>query len=664
MPSKLQFLHPFQFFLLLVFMMCGSEAKVQSVNPEFLHRIATKAEYDLLKGKPLTEKYGMVESVKIVLDLRDDQLYFVSSDKWRWHYDFCHDKLGFWQSNFLFNEANYSDSPNRRFALANINHFVSDDRWTLEFSSADNIPMSLVTDLYHRVARATFVGKQLQLFLNTARLETAMGLAGVSKGIPVVLPDEIYAGLTYQALNCKTGYGYLRRIPVASLDSTPPGPTDIVVLDGPALDIPAVAGLMSPEFQTPLSHLNVLCKNRGTPYFAMKGIWDDSLIRSLEDQLVFFEVFPDSFHLLPANLKVAQKFWESQRPKKVQQLKMNLKPTELQAMDRLGLNSIDIVGGKASNFAVLQRLAAESKGKFRVPEGAFAIPFHWYWAHFTESGAKKLVESLLADPAAMADTRQLRHRLLGIQAKIESHPVNPKLLAMIDEKVRATSPTLRMRFRSSTNAEDIQGFNGAGLYESKTGIVGDPKKPIENAIRQVWGSLWNFRAFQEREYFRISHLNCAMGLLVHRSFPDEEANGVAITKNLYRPNYFGFVINVQKGETSVVSPPAGVECDQIICYSDSDLEFYKNKRIVEYITLGNQNDGKPVLSEAEVILLTEQLAAIKRYYYQRRPEFSMESADGNADDFDAYNRFALDLEFKFDGPERVLYIKQVRPYND
>lgn len=257
----------------------------------------------------------------------------------------------------------------------------------------------------------------------------------------------------------------------------------------------------------------------------------------------------------------------------------------------MGLNSIDVVGGKASNFAVLQRLAAESKGKFRVPEGAFAIPFHWYWTHFTESGAKKLVESLLADPAAMADTRRLRHRLLGIQSKIESHPVNPKLLAVIDEKVRATSPTLRMRFRSSTNAEDIQGFR-YGLYESKTGIVGDPKKPIENAIRQVWGSLWNFRAFQEREYFRISHLNCAMGLLVHRSF-STKTNGVAITKNLYRPNYFGFVINVQKGETSVVSPPAGVECDQIICYSDSDLEFYKNKRIVEYITLGNQNDGNP-----------------------------------------------------------------------
>lgn len=127
----------------------------------------------------------------------------------------CHDKLGFWQSNFLFNEANYSDSPNRRFALANINHFVSDDRWTLEFSSADNTPMSLVTDLYHRVARATFVGKQLQLFLNTARLETAMGLAAL-KGIPVVVPDEIYARFHIPSTQLQNGLWLSPQIPSPS----------------------------------------------------------------------------------------------------------------------------------------------------------------------------------------------------------------------------------------------------------------------------------------------------------------------------------------------------------------------------------------------------------------------------------------------------------------
>lgn len=648
---------------LILAMTVPSSLWTQGNSPDYLHQLASKADFDLLKGKPLTEKYGQVESVKIVLDLRSNLLYFTSSAKWEWHYDFCHDKLGFWQSNYLFNDANYSDGPSRRFSLANINHFLSDDRWTLEFSSADNIPAQLAGDLYHRVAEATFIGDHLQLFLNTTRLERAMKAPGAPKGIDFVMPAEIYAGLEYQALNCKSGYGYLRRLPVTNLESDPPGPTDIVVLDGPALDIPAVAGLLSPEFQTPLSHLNVLCKNRGTPFIAEKGIWDDSLVLALENQLVFFEVFPDSFHLVPAELAKAKRFWESRRPAKVQHLKMNIKTSDLQSMERCGIQSIHTIGGKASNFAVLQRLAADSKAKWRVPEGGFAIPFYWYWQHFVRCGALSQVQTLLNDRSAASDTRILKERLLAIQTAFESFPLDTVLIRLVEDRIRNTSPVLRMRFRSSTNAEDIEGFNGAGLYESKTGIVGDSVQTVANAIRQVWASLWNFRAFQEREYYRIDHLKCAMGLLVHRSFPDEQANGVAITKNLYRPDYYGFVINVQKGETSVVSPPPGVECDQLICYSDSDLDFYKKKRIIEYITYSNQTDGKPVLTESEVILLTEQLAVIKKYYYDLRRGYVATTAH-DQDAVNAYNRYALDLEFKFDGPERKLYIKQVRPYND
>lgn len=635
----------------------------QPPAPDYLHRLYSMTDFDLLKGKPLTEKYGQVASIKIVLDLRTDLLYFTSSSRFEWHYDFCHDRLGFWQSNYLFNEANYSDSPRRRFVLANVNHFLSDDRWTLEFSSADNVPLEMAAGLYHRVVDSTFMGDRLQLFLNTLRLQEAMKAPGAPKGIAVVLPDEIYAGLSYQALNCKVGYGYLRRLSVSQMEAQPPSPTDVVVLDGPALDIPAVAGLLSPEFQTPLSHLNILCKNRGTPFMAQKGIWDDSLILALEGQLVFFEVFPDSFHLWPADLAQAQRFWESRRPRKVQRLKMDITTSALQPMDRLGLQSVRMVGGKASNFAVLQRLAVASKGKWRVPEGGFAIPFYWYWQHFEASGARSLAQSLLAQPATLADARLLRERLQEIQAAMTAHPVSPDLLHLVEAQVRATSPTLRMRFRSSTNAEDIEGFNGAGLYDSKTGIVGDTTRPIAEAIREVWASLWNFRAFQEREYYRIDHMRCAMGLLVHRSFPDEEANGVAITKNLYRPDYFGFVVNVQAGEVSVVSPPPGVECDQLICYSDSDLDFYKKKRIVEYLTYSNLTQGKPVLTEDEVVLLTEQLAEIKRYYYQLRQGLYAPSGDGE-EAMNAYNRFGLDLEFKLDGPGRVLYIKQVRPYSE
>lgn len=645
---------------LLLFLGSLNPLILEAQREDYLHELRSQSDFDELKGKPLTAKYGMVESVKLVWDLRGDVMYYISGARWEWHYEFCRDKLGFLQSNYLFNDANYGTGPQRRYALANLNHFPADDRWTLEFSSADLIPAELVARLYDRVATSAFPGRKIELFLNTPRLQAAMA----GKGLPFILPDAIYAGLVYQPLNCKTSYGYLRRIPVASLDSLPPGATDIVVLDGPALDIPAVAGLISPDFQTPLSHLNVLCKNRGTPYLAQKGIWTDSLILALEGRLLRFEVFQDSFRLVPADLKDATKFWEAQRPGKVQRLKPNLKTTELQSLDKLGLHSLNLVGGKASNFAILSRLAADSKGKFRVPEGGFAIPFHWYWEHFKASGAMPLAEKLVTDPAAKSDTRILRQRLLEIQAAFLSHPVDPVLVTMVEERIRQSSPSLRMRFRSSTNAEDIEGFNGAGLYESRTGIVGDTARSVAEAIREVWASLWNIRAYQEREFFKIDHLRCAMGLLVHRGFPDERANGVAITKNLYRPDYYGFVINVQAGETSVVSPPPGVECDQLICYSDSDLDFYKKKRVVEYITYGNQNEGKPVLGPEEVILLTEQLGAIKRHYWGLVGSRFAASGYYDEQEIARYNRFALDLEFKFDGPDRVLYIKQVRPYRD
>ncbi len=653
--------------VILLTMSClsGSKAVAPPENPDYLSRLRTKADFDLLKGKPLSEKYGQVESIKVVLDLRTELLYFVSSEKFNFHYDFCHERLGFWQSLYLFNDANYTTSPNRRYSLANINHLVADDRWSLEFTSADLIAPELVLQLYQRVVDSTFVGAKLAIFLNTPRLAAAFATPAARKGANIITPEEVYAGLVYQALNCKVGYGYLRRLPVDSLETTPPGPNDIVVLDGAALDIPAVAGLLSPEFQTPLSHLNMLCKNRGTPFLAQKGIWEDPMVRRLENQLVKIEVFQDSFSLKPCKLADAERFWNEQRPKTVQHLKMNLKKGGLLQMDQLSLHTVNVVGGKASNFAMLSRLATDSRGKFKVPEGAFAIPFHWYWDHFVASGAQLKVEALLTDEELMHDTKRLRVALDHIRKLILQQPVNQALLAEIKDMVAKTSPTKRMRFRSSTNAEDIEGFNGAGLYESRSGIVGDTAKPIDDAMREVWASLWNFRAFQEREYYRIDHRQCAMGLLVHRSFPDELANGVAITKNLYRPDYYGFVINVQKGEVSVVSPPPGVICDQIICYSDSDMDFYSKKRIVEYLSLSSLNGGKPVLSDDQVILLTEQLAAIKKYYYSLKgPGYIVAGGYGDVSEDKRYNHFALDIEFKFDGPDQSLYIKQVRPYSD
>jgi len=76
-------------------------------------------------------------------------------------------------------------------------------------------------------------------------------------------------------------------------------------------------------------------------------------------------------------------------------------------------------------------------------------------------------------------------------------PMDRAFISDVENKIRSGSFP-RMRFRSSTNAEDIKGFNGAGLYDSYTAELDNPKKTVEEAIKKVYASLWTLRGFDER----------------------------------------------------------------------------------------------------------------------------------------------------------------------
>ena len=231
-------------------------------------------------------------------------------------------------------------------------------------------------------------------------------------------------------------------------------------------------------------------------------------------------------------------------------------------------------------------------------------------------------------------------------------PIDPKLLKSVAQMITQSGPYRRMRFRSSTNAEDAHGFSGAGLYDSKTGILFSTEKPIDRAIKKVWASLWNYHAFMEREYFNIEHSNVYMGILAHRSFPSEHVNGVAITKNLYRYGYFGFIVNAQIGNENVVKPKPGVICDQIVCYPNTLNNMYDEHHTIEIITTSNLNNGNLVMSPEEIYNLANQLNVIKKHFFYT-PYRGGE-----------YLHFGMDVEFKIDGDHRELYIKQARPFND
>ena len=163
----------------------------------------------------------------------------------------------------------------------------------------------------------------------------------------------------------------------------------------------------------------------------------------------------------------------------------------------------------------------------------------------------------------------------------------------------ARSPTLQAKFpaglgircRSSTNNEDLEGFNGAGLYDSFTHRADEGD--LAKTVKQVWASLWNLRAFDEREFHRIDHLAAAMGVLVHPNFDDEVANGVAVTKNPFDPNWDGFYVNVQVGESLVTNPDPNATPDELLVSAIGPNGEYETQYI-RRSTL--TTDGKSVMT--------------------------------------------------------------------
>ena len=112
------------------------------------------------------------------------------------------------------------------------------------------------------------------------------------------------------------------------------------------------------------------------------------------------------------------------------------------------------------------------------------------------------------------------------------------------------------------------------------------------------------------------------------------------------------MVNEQLGGESVVKPKPGIICDQFICYTSLDDNVYTAKNAIDIISLSNLNNNELVMNENEIQHLADQLEYIKRKMI-KPPRGS-----------EGYFNQGLDVEFKLDGDNRQLYIKQVRIYND
>lgn len=612
----------------------------QEVKP-----LATQQQFDSWSSLPLYQKYGQVSSLKVVYDVAQKKVHFVSSDEYEYHYEFCTNELGYRKSLNAFNEECYSGDDNRPFLLANINFYKALNTFALELGPSDRMNVRHLKLLFNSVKKNTFFGHEMMLMANSEHVSSL--LPALQDEFPVLLPSDVYRGQKFQPISKVTGYGRVVVITDWETQSKDIRPTDILLLKEIPVTFPIVSGVMVTSFQTPLSHVSILGHNRKIPICAYTELFEKPDLLALDGKTVEFSVTQDTFLLISKQVDLS-KLWKGQKEIR---LKADYSVDSLIPVKYLHERQRFIVGNKAANFGELYHFS--EKMDFKVPESAFAIPFSFYRDHTLKSAVPSKVTALLRKDNLSRSSAEIRRDLEEIQALILNTPLDSQLEASVVAMIERLGEYRRMRFRSSTNAEDSEGFSGAGLYTSKTGEVGSEKKPIDKAIKKVWASLWSYEAFMEREAFNIDHATVAMGILVHRSFPEEAVNGVAITTNLYRKNYLGFVINAQLGDESVVAPKKGVECDQFICYPDeTSTTFGRQEGGIDIINYSSLNNGKLTMTKEEIQLLANQLELIKRKYLSRHYT--------GKNFFD----FGLDLEFKLDKDTRQLYIKQMRVFNN
>ena len=234
----------------------------------------------------------------------------------------------------------------------------------------------------------------------------------------------------------------------------------------------------------------------------------------------------------------------------------------------------------------------------------------------------------------------------GVRHKIRHAPLPAAVKAELDRTLRqhfaAYSAEQGLRFRSSSTVEDIEGFNGAGLYDSSTGFLSPrkasgtaSKRPsVADAIKKTWASYFSAEAFEEREHNQIDHLAADMAVLVHARFDDavEQANGV-FTFTL-TPNGDELAVDAQPGAVSVTNPPT----DRVVTPESSRvLDAGHGPALERQSSSSLKRAGEHVLSDAELMELFPLAESLTRAALER----------GNAGVAPAQRRRTLVMDFEF-----------------
>ena len=315
--------------------------------------------------------------------------------------------------------------------------------------------------------------------------------------------------------------------------------TDIVLLQAAYPDISPVAGIITNQFSTPLAHVNLRASAWGIPNASLKTAAED--YAKLDNQVVSYQVTEQGLTLQAASTEeIAQFEAQVADEKNVVLPKVDLNEREFKPLSRIQAKDTVRYGAKTAN---LGEIAGRNLKGVNVPAG-FGVPFYYYTEHIKNNHLQDQIDQMLDDARFKTDAKWRREQLIDLQKAIMAAPLSDKLMQGVVSNWNQYLKGAGVFVRSSTNAEDLKGFNGAGLYDSVPNVK--TEAALEEAIKKVWASVWTERAVNERSFVGIDHRQVYPAVLIQTGV-NATAAGVLLTKDIWGHNPNTYFINAKWG---------------------------------------------------------------------------------------------------------------------
>lgn len=591
------------------------------------HAVATDE-----NGTPWVGYLDDVEYTKfIILDFFTSQpkVYFIDSELYDLHADFA---------NYL--GVNHLSPTLKKGQLIYHPHVLSANgtlgTYSFNFSNNEAQPFWIVQRTQELVAaNMPYLTNNLSYFItanNESDYQDNLALYQDSR-VPVLFETDVYAGINYWGMNQAEGYGFFRLMAPGEV----PHSRDIVLYETIPNSLPRVGGIISSFIQTPLSHVNLRAIHDHIPNAFIRDPLSIDTIANLLNHYIYFKTNQSNYEIREASIEEVNAWYENLRPENEQLPPLNLDHKEILPLDEIAFGMFDGFGAKVANVATMRTFGFPDG---TIPNG-FGIPFYFYQEFMKYNNFFDEITLMLQDPAFISDRIVRDARLEELRDAIENAAMPVWMTDQLSAMQNAFPGGTSIRCRSSTNNEDLPGFSGAGLYDSKTHHPNEGH--ISKTVKEVFASLWNLRAFEEREFYRVNHLLASMGILCHPNFEDEQVNGVAVSADPVYDTENTFYLNSQLGEELITNPESTYPEELLIKrYPTGETDY----SVIQYSSL---------LSVDTLLMSETQLNLLRLYLSIIHDRFAvLYHAENNP-------TFAMDIEFKIDSTNR-LAIKQARPW--